>query len=35
VATDRIPETLDGQVLLEIPADPQTGARTLVLDPLE
>ncbi len=35
VATDRVHEASDGRVLLEIPPDPQTGARTLVLDPLE
>jgi hypothetical protein len=35
VAAGRVHERGDGRVLLEIPADPRTGARTLGLDPLE
>jgi Putative transposase len=35
VATDRVHETSDARVLLEIPPDPRTGATTLVLEPLE
>ncbi len=35
VARDRVHETSDDRVLLEIPPDPRTGATALVLDPLE
>ncbi len=35
VAVDRVHETADGRVLLDIPPDPKTGATALVLDPLE
>ncbi len=35
VAGDRVHETADGRVLLDIPPDPKTGATALVLDPLE
>jgi len=35
VAIDRVSSTDAGQVLLEIPPDPKTGATVLVLDPLE
>jgi hypothetical protein len=35
VAMDRVRETDDGRVLLEIPPDPKTGATVLALDPLE
>jgi hypothetical protein len=35
VATGRVSSSPDGRVLLEVPADPATGAEVLVLDPLE
>ncbi|MCZ6793801.1 MAG: transposase [Planctomycetota bacterium] len=35
VAADRVHMTDDGRVLLDIPPDPKTGDRVLVLDPLE
>ena len=35
VATDRVHETPDARVLLEIPPDPRTGDTDLVFDPLE
>jgi hypothetical protein len=35
VAGDRVHETADGRVLLDIPPDPKTGATALPLDPLE
>jgi len=35
VAADRTHQTNDGRVLLDIPPDPKTGDRQLVLDPLE
>ena len=35
VAMDRVHESEDGQVVLEIPPDHRSGATTLSLDPLE
>ena len=35
VSADRVHETEDGRVLLEIPPDPRTGDTVLVFDPLE
>ena len=35
VAVDRVHETADGRVLLDIPPDPRTGATALLLDTLE